>query len=275
MTGDEMPVGAGGDGYVDTHVHLDDPAFDADRDGVLAAARAAGIRRFINIGYRPARWGTTVALARAEPGIGFTLGLHPGHADEDNVETFASLVRLVGEEGPVAIGEIGLDYSRPDPRPGTQRDLFRRQLDLARDAGLPVVIHQREAAPDCAAILATTVPGQVVVLHCYDGNAESLRLGLDRGWLFGIGGLVTRAKSVALREALARIPLAQVILETDSPYLVPSGTKGRRNTPAAIPRIAAEVATLVGSTPEDVRDVTTATANRVFGAGFAWVASDG
>ena len=263
--GDGPDSGVAEDDFVDTHVHLDDPAFDPDRVQVLATARAAGVARFVNIGYCPARWATTVALARAEPGVAFTLGLHPGHAGEDGPETFATLVRLVDAERPVAIGEIGLDYSRPDPEPAGQRDLFRRQLDLAASARLPVVIHQRDAAADCATMLAETATTQAVVLHCYDGSNELLDIGLGRGWSFGIGGLVTRAKSTALRDALPRIPLDRIVLETDSPYLVTAGSKDRRNTPAAIPRIAAEIAALTGQPVDLVRTVTTATARGIFG----------
>jgi len=251
--------------WVDTHVHLDDPAFDADRLETIADARAAGVGSMVNIGYCPARWDSTIALAASDPDITLTLGLHPGHAHEGDPEILAALAALIARHHPAAIGEMGLDYSRPEPDRAIQRVVFRYQLDLAATRGLPVVIHQRESADDCAAILAETAPERDVILHSFDGSESLLRLGLERGWTFGIGGLVTRRGSVALREALPTIPPDQIVLETDSPYLMPAGSTGRRNDPTSIPRIAETVAGLTGRSEAEIRVGTSATARRVFG----------
>ncbi|HEV2108487.1 MAG TPA: TatD family hydrolase [Thermomicrobiales bacterium] len=250
--------------FVDTHAHLDDRAFDQDRGSVVEQARSAGVAAMINVGYAPARWDSTVALASAHPDIAFTLGLHPGHADEFSDDLMADLERRVLGQRPCAVGEIGLDYSRSVPDRRLQRRVFEAQLELARVSGLPVVIHQREAAADCAASLSRTAADRSVILHSFDGSEALLTLGLDRGWVFGVGGLMTRASSQALRDALRKIPCNQLVLETDAPYLVPAGTKERRNRPALIPLIAERLADHLNLPLSEVAHSTTVSAARVF-----------
>lgn len=250
--------------FVDTHTHLDDPAFDRDRGRVIEQARSAGVAAIINVGYAPARWDSTVALAGSNPDIAFTLGLHPGHADEFSDDLMADLERRVLEDRPRAIGEIGLDYSTPVPDRGLQRRVFEAQLELAQASRLPIVIHQRGAATDCAAALSRTAPDQSVILHSFDGSEDLLALGLDRGWVFGVGGLMTRPSSQALRDALRKIRLDQLVLETDAPYLVPAGTKERRNHPTLIPRIAERLADHLNLSLSEVARSTTVSAIHVF-----------
>ncbi len=250
--------------FVDTHMHLDDPAFDQDRGRVIEQARSAGVAAMINVGYAPARWDSTVALAGARPEIGFTLGLHPGHADEFSDDLMVNLEWRVLEQRPRAIGEIGLDYSRPVPDRALQRRVFEAQLELAQASRLPIVIHQREAAADCAAALSRIAPDQPVILHSFDGSEDLLALGLERGWTFGVGGLMTRPSSQALRDALQKVPFDKLVLETDAPYLIPAGTKERRNHPALIPRIAERLADHLNLSLSEVARSTTASAVRVF-----------
>lgn len=250
--------------FVDTHTHLDDPAFDADREEVVARAVALGVRRMVNIGYAPARWHSTIELTASTPGIAFTIGLHPGHADEWTDDLFSDIASLATRHTPAAIGEIGLDFAQETPDPARQRSVFEAQLALAQTLELPVVIHQRAAGTVCAAVLATTSQRQTVVLHSFDGNGDLLELGLERGWIFGVGGLMTRRNSGELRVALARIPLAQMVLETDSPYLVPQGVKVRRNTPEFIPEIARFLAELLQRSVAEVAVATTVTAEQTF-----------
>ena len=251
---------------VDTHVHLDEPAFDADRAEVLGRARAAGVTRLINVGYRPARWATTARLAAEEPGIFAMFGLHPGHVDEFDAETLVGLETCLRGRGAVAVGEIGLDYSRDGHSSAAQVAAFAAQLDLAYRVGLPAVIHQRAAEADCAAVLRDAPAGLRVVLHSFDGTAELAGLAVERGWAFGVGGLMTRPRAEAVRRILAELPDDLLLLETDAPYLTPAGVKTRRNEPSNVPVVAARLADLRGIDIEAIARLTTRNAARFFPA---------
>jgi TatD DNase family protein len=250
--------------FVDTHLHLDDPVFDPDRIRVIERARSSGIGAMVNVGYAPSRWDSTTALARAHHDVVPTLGLHPSHADEFSNGLLMDLESRLSQPEPRAIGEIGLDYSRPTPERKLQQWAFSVQLELASQLRLPVVIHQRAAAADCAAMLSAVSAEQAVVLHSFDGSPELLAMGLDRGWTFGVGGLMTRRSSTALRTALQQVPLDRLVLETDSPYLVPMGIKERRNHPGLIPRIADTLADLLNMPLRDVARCTTDNAMHLF-----------
>ncbi len=251
--------------FIDTHTHLDDEQFDPDRDDVLDAALADGVTRFVNIGYSPKRWTSTLALAARRPEVSFALGLHPGNADDWSHETFEMLSTLVSTHRPSAIGEIGIDlYWRTDNLP-VQIDSFQNQIDLALRNDLPIVIHQRMAGDEVQQVLAGT-PGHLqVLLHSFDGHPGLARLAIERGWTIGVGGLSTRRQEEELRALLTEFPLDQIVLETDSPYLVPSGVKSRRNTPSAIPLIAERLANLRGIPVDAVAEATTNNASRLFG----------
>lgn len=246
--------------YIDTHTHLDDPQFAEDRDQVIVTAKAAGVGTMINIGYRPERWVSTLALADRHPEVAFVLGLHPGHADEWSEQLFADLSALVSERRPVAIGEIGIDYHWTEENKAVQRVSFERQVELAAAIDLPVVIHQRSAARDVESVLRNAPESLRVILHSFDGDPSLADLAQDRGWFLGLGGLATRRQSEELRNRLPSFPIDQLVLETDSPYLVPSGLKSRRNEPANIPLIANRVASLLGHSPDEIAEITTANA---------------
>lgn len=250
--------------YVDTHAHLDEPVFDPDRDEVITAARAAGITRVVNVGYRPARWGTSSDLARRYPDISHMLGLHPHHADEFTDRTCRDLAARLGTTNAIAVGEVGLDYFRDGPNPETQRRAFATQLELAMSLTLPVVIHQRAAEVDLMTVLAAFPDLPRVVLHSFDGTARLAAFGAERGYYFGVGGLVTRAANEPLREIVAGLPLDRLLLETDAPYLVPAGVKDRRNVPANIPRIAARLAALHACPLDEIATRTTTNAALAF-----------
>ena len=254
-----MPV------WIDTHVHLDDPAFDADRGTVLAAACAAGVKRMVNVGYRPIAWKTTLALAERHPDIAFTLGLHPGHADEFSAATLDALSGLVESTPVVAIGEIGLDFSRGGPPRALQEDAVRQQLRLALAAGLPAVIHQRQAEVEILTVFASEPALPPLILHSFDGSVRYADFAIEHGCLVGVGGLATRRGSSALREVLARIPAGQVVLETDAPFLVPAGVRGRRNTPASVALIGQRMANLWTVDVPEFSAMTTKTAADAFG----------
>jgi len=250
--------------FIDTHAHLDDESFEGEIDAIVARAKAVGVDRIVNIGYRPARWRTTLALAQKHPQIRFTVGLHPNHADEDAEPLWTELRRLINETRPIAIGEIGLDYYRDYASKATQLRVFDRQLALADDMKLPVVIHQRDAEDDLFGFLRQRTGGVPWILHSFDGSERLADEALATGCYLGVGGLMTRAGSAALRAILKDAPLDRLMLETDSPYLVPRGVKNRRNEPANIPLIAEALAVFRGAPLEEIALQTTANAERVF-----------
>ncbi|MGI9252883.1 MAG: TatD family hydrolase, partial [Thermomicrobiales bacterium] len=151
--------------WVDTHCHLDDPAFDDSREQLLADAAGAGVERVINVGYRPERWETTLALAASSPMVAYSLGIHPGHADEFSPETCDALSRLCHENHPSAIGEIGMDFYWDGPSAALQQDALRAQLRLARDLGIPAIIHQRAAEAEILAVFESEQTLPALVLH--------------------------------------------------------------------------------------------------------------
>jgi TatD DNase family protein len=252
--------------FIDTHAHLDDDAFRDDVETVIARAAAAGVHRIVNIGYRPENWQSTLDLARRFPAVAFTLGLHPNHAEEAGEPVWTELRRLINENRPVAIGEIGLDYYRDYAPKAMQLRVFDRQLEMAAEFGLPVVIHQRAAEHDVRSALRIWNGPTPWILHSFDGSAEFAHEALAAGAYLGVGGLMTRASSGDVRAILAEAPLDRLLLETDSPYLVPRGVKNRRNEPANVPIIADVLADARKISIAEVAHQTSANAARVFGA---------
>lgn len=251
--------------FVDTHCHLDDGAFGQDLPAVLDAARAAGVRHFVNIGYEPRSWERSLELAHTFPDVSYVLGMHPNSAELWNPETAAQLERLLEQARPVAIGETGLDFYRERADHGVQRQAFRDQLMLGRCFDLPVIIHMRGSVEDEIIANLADFPDVRVILHSFDGSATLRDFLLARGDVVGVGGLMTRAASTDLREVLRSVPLESIVLETDSPYLVPKGVKERRNTPVSIPLIAATLADLLGRSVQEISRQTTANAHRLLG----------
>ena len=261
-----MSQSAGIPTYVDTHAHLDDGRFDGDLDAVLAMAAKVGVRRVVNIGYRPLRWASSIALAKRNSAVSFTLGLHPHHADEFDDVLLRELAVTIETQHPVALGEIGLDYFRDFADRGNQRRAFAAQLELAEQSRLPVVIHMRgDVENDLKCELERTSRDLVCILHSFDGSRELADYARVRGFLFGAGGLVTRGSNTQLRAIVRDLPLESILLETDAPYLTPAGVKDRRNSPVNIPLIATAVARLKGVSVEEVAAATSRNAMRVFG----------
>lgn len=248
--------------FVDSHAHLDDAQFTADIAAVIASAASVGVDRIVNIGYRPGVWRSTLALSAEWPGVSCTLGLHPNHADEASPALWAELGRLIDEHAPVAIGEIGIDLFRDHVPLRAQIHAFERQLLLAAERALPVVIHQRAADAEVVASLRQAPPALRCIHHSFDGGRELLDFAIERGDYIGVGGLMTRAGSTTLRASLAKVPLDRLLLETDSPYLVPSGVKARRNQPSNIPLIARALAGVKDVTLAEIAAHTTANAER-------------
>lgn len=253
---------------VDTHAHLDDEAFEADRADVIAAARSAGVVRIINIGYRPESWRSSLALQDAFPEVRFALGLHPQLADNFNCSLEQDLIRAIAQSRPVAIGETGFDFSRRGPALADQARAFRRQIELALETNLPLIIHQRNASDAVLAELSQWPTVASIVLHSFDGNDCLTDWAIERGCHIGVGGLATRGNSHALRERLSRVPLERILLETDAPYLAPPQAASRRNAPDQLPAIAQIIAPIWNISAEELCWQTTRNATQIFDVGF-------
>jgi TatD DNase family protein len=248
----------------DTHAHLDDAAFDADRPQVLERGRVAGVQGFLNIAYRPDIWETSVALRDAHPDVEMAAGIHPQDAAIFSAAQSDALAERLLALRPLAIGEAGFDFARPGPSVDQQQRAFRWQIELAIASGLPLVIHQRDAEEHLMRELDLWPQLKTVILHSFDGGDRLAAWALERGCFMGIGGLACRKSSRALREALQIIPVERLLLETDSPYLAPPGASSRRNEPANLPIVASTLAPLWSLTPEELCRQTTSSARHVF-----------
>lgn len=250
---------------VDTHCHLDDRQFANDLFEVLENARRANVLQWVLIGYDPHRWDDVVELSRQHAGLSHSLGVHPAEAEQWTDTLATQLVDLARETGAVAIGEAGLDFYRDNAPLAVQERAFVGQLDIAADLDLPLVIHMRDAEEEVIRILSTAERLPTLIFHSFDGSARLRDFALDLGGYVGVGGLATRQSSEDLRALLAAVPMERLLLETDSPYLVPARQKIRRNEPAHIATIAGMMAQYLGTSPEELAAQTTANARHVFG----------
>ena len=249
---------------VDSHVHLQFPQFEEDRQDVIDRAAEAGVSHVVIIGTDLSSSREAVELAKRH-GFYATVGFHPHFADSCTDEGLKQLERLTAAERVVAVGEIGLDYYRDLSPRDSQVKAFRQQLQLALDKRLPVVIHSRNDHDDVADILgqhADKLKG--AVLHCYSGGIELARSYLDRGFYFSVSGQITYRRSEALRETVRSIPVESILLETDAPYLAPQAVRGRRNEPCFLTHTARCLAELKEMRYDEVCRVTSSNAARVF-----------
>jgi TatD DNase family protein len=267
---------------IDSHAHLDSPEYDRDRPAMLGRARRAGVEIIINPGVDLASSHKAIELSAQEKGIYAAVGVHPHDAAKLDTEASAELRRLANQPRVVAIGEIGLDFYRNLAPCGKQREAFERQLALAAELRLPVIIHQRAAQDDMMAMLRSWVAGARTtptgyhpsgVLHCFSGDMAMAEEAIDLGFYLGIGGPVTftlrcasgTGKNARSLPAIVRkAPLERLLLETDSPYLAPHPHRGKRNEPAYLALIVQSVALLQDKTPEEVAAATTANGQSFF-----------
>lgn len=249
----------------ESHAHYDDEAFDQDREELLQNMQNNGIEYVLNIGASIASTKETIALTKRYPFVYGAVGVHPSEVAELDEESFQWLKAQCGADKIVAVGEIGLDYYWPEPARDIQKKWFERQLALAWEEKLPVVIHSRDAAQDTLEILkAWRNRVQGGVIHCYSYTKEIAREYLNMDYYFGIGGVITFANAKKLREAVAYIPVEKLLLETDSPYLAPVPYRGKRNSSLNLPYIATAIADIKGMTCEELITVTTENAKRLF-----------
>ena len=239
---------------VDSHCHLDDEKFDADRAQVIERALAAGVETMMAIGTGGE---LDVAIQQAEryPFIYATIGVHPHDAAKATPDTFARLRDLAAHPKVLAIGEIGLDYHYDFSPRDVQRSVFERQLELAAEFGKPIVIHTREAWEDTMAQVTSLPHGGI--MHCFTGDAAQAQQALDLGFHLSFGGVLTFPKAESLREAARIVPEDRLLVETDCPYLAPVPHRGKRNEPAFVVDTARRLADVRGVTPETIAECTT------------------
>jgi TatD DNase family protein len=256
-------IGLAGETLVDSHAHLDDPRFADDLDAVVARARADGVSRIVAAGANIPSSREALALSGRYEGVYAAVGVHPHDAKELDEAGLAELRRLAGQPKVVAIGEIGLDFHYDFSPRATQRSAFTAQLDLARDLGLPVIVHDREAHGEVLAALQAW-GGTAGVLHCFSGDEAMARQAITLGFLISFAGPLTFAKSTRLHQLAAALPLNSLLVETDCPYLTPEPFRGRRNEPARVRLVAEKLAALRGLSAARVAGATTANAARLF-----------
>ena len=253
----------------DTHAHYDDEAFDEDREELLASLQEAGIDHVVNVAASMTSCRTTLELIHAYDFMYGALGVHPSET-EGLTEADMELIKAhASDEKVVAIGEIGLDYYWSEPDKETQKKWFVRQLALAKEVKLPVIIHSREASKDTLDILQQEYAGNGEgIIHCYSYSVETAKEYLDMGFYFGIGGVVTFSNAKKLKETVEMIPLSSIVLETDCPYLSPVPNRGKRNSSGNLPYVVSAIAGLKGISEEEVIRTTEENAKRVYGLSF-------
>ena len=250
----------------DTHAHYDSSAFNPDREAVLAALPEAGVALVVDPGCDLPTSRAALALAEQFPHVYAAVGIHPedcaGYTDAD-----LDALRQLGHrhDKAVAIGEIGLDYYWAENPPREfQQQVFRRQLELALELDMPVIIHDREAHGDCLAIVKE-YPGLRGVFHCFSGSPEMAAELLKRGWYLGFDGPITYKNAKRAPEVAAMTPLDRILVETDSPYMTPVPFRGKRNDSRYLPYVLEKLAEWKGVTTEEMTDITFANGKRLFG----------
>ena len=241
----------------DTHAHDDDEAFDEDREELLWKMKEQGVEFIVNVGASIASTKKTIELVQRYPFLYGAVGIHPSETEELKEEDMLWLKKASVQKDIVAIGEIGLDYYWPEPDREIQKKWFIRQLALASEVKLPVIIHSRNAAEDTLEILKEWDKDKTGgVIHCFSYSKEIAREYLSMGYYFGIGGVLTFKNARKLVEAVGIIPMEKILLETDCPYLAPEPYRGKRNQSGYIDFVAEKLAKLKGITKEEVLRIT-------------------
>ncbi len=251
---------------VDSHCHLDFPDFAGELDGVVSRARAAGIGRIVTISTRVRQQAKLLAITERFPDVYCSVGTHPHHASEEPDVTTAELVAQARHPKVVAIGEAGLDYHYDHSPQDAQELGFRRHIAAARESGLPLIIHAREADGDVAKILTeeTKRGAFPAVLHCFTGSRELAFTGIDLGIYVSFTGILTFRKSDDLRAIAAALPADRILVETDAPYLAPGKYRGKRCEPAYVVETAKVLAEVRGVTEIEMARQTTENFFRLF-----------
>ena len=248
----------------DTHAHYDDEQFNEDRVELLNSMEEQGVGTIVNVSAAYNSCRKVIALAKEYPFVYAAVGIHPDEVGSLNEETFAQMKELFKEGKVVAVGEIGLDYYWDNEPREVQKKWFIRQLELARELDLPVLIHSREAAADTMEIMKEHAKGLSGVIHCFSYSPEQAKEYVKMGFYLGIGGVVTFKNAKKLKEVVQEIPLESLVLETDSPYLAPVPNRGKRNSSLNLVYVAEEIAGLKGISYEEVVRQTTENAKKLY-----------
>jgi TatD DNase family protein len=250
---------------IDSHCHLDDERLLSDEENVLQKAKEYGVEILVTIGTDEKTSAAAAKIASRHPGrVYHTVGAHPSDVDRFGESELAEVERLARETQPKAIGEIGLDYYHDSDRQ-KQAVVFERMINLARGLSLPIVIHDRDAHDDIYRMLSDKAKGLKIMMHCYSAGPAFVDRFMDLGCLFSIAGPVTFKNGQDHRDAVAKIPLDRLVVETDSPYLTPHPFRGQRNEPAYVKLTAEKVAEVKGVSLEELAQATTQNAKKFFG----------
>jgi len=252
---------------IDSHCHLDEKQFDSDREATIDRALAAGVEQMLAIGTGdgPPDYEAGIRLADKYDCMVASVGVHPHSAQQADEETCKRLRELLKHPKVVALGEIGLDYHYDFSPREVQKRVFIEQLQVARDARKPIIIHTREAWPDTFEILEehwapAKLPG---IMHCFSGGPEEAQRSLDMGFYISFAGVVTFPKAINIQEAAKMVPGDRFLIETDAPYLAPAPNRGKRNEPAFVAHTAAKIAALRGQSVEDIEVLSCANFRRL------------
>ena len=251
----------------ETHAHYDDEQFESGREALIASLPDCGIKRVVNVGASIASTKSSIELAKKYDFVYAAVGVHPSEISELNEENFAWLRQLTTLNKVVAVGEIGLDYywDKEESVQERQRYWFKRQMELAREANLPIIVHSRDAAEDTLRVMKEThaeeIPG---VIHCYSYSPEMAKEFIKMGYYIGVGGVVTFKNAKKLKETVQQIPLERILLETDCPYMAPEPYRGRRNDSRYIPYIVETIANLKETSIEEVEHITWENAHNLY-----------
>ena len=250
--------------FIDSHAHIQLPQFNSDRDGVLARADEAGVSNILVIGFDMETSLGAVELAEQHTHIYATVGMHPHDAKDLTPDALKTFRELAAHPKVIALGEMGLDYYRNlSPHPA-QKEAFEKQLDLAEELQMPIVIHNRDAYRDILPILEARQGRIRGVLHCFTGDVELMHRSLAIGFHIGIGGIVTYPNATDVQAVAREVPEDKLLIETDCPWLAPQFRRGKRNEPAYVRAVAEKIAELHGTAVETIGETTTKNFQRLF-----------
>jgi TatD DNase family protein len=253
---------------IDSHAHIQSKEYTEDREALIERARQAGVTKIIAVGGAGDMSSNLDALelAASLPDVYATVGMHPHDAKDVDDDDLSRLRGLASRPKVVAIGETGLDYYYNHSPHDVQRRVFTKFIHMARDTGLPLVVHERDAAQAAAELLRSEGSGELRgVIHCFTGDYDAARVYLDLGFYLSFSGIITFKNAGALREVVRKAPLDRMLVETDSPYLTPVPHRGRRNEPAYVRFVAETVAAVKNAPLEDVARITSANVGALFG----------
>lgn len=251
---------------IDTHAHIDMDDYAADFDAMLERAVQNGVEKIIIPGVEPSTFDRIFTIVQKYPNVYGAVGVHPSEAKSFNEEAAVRMQELLKEDKILAVGEIGLDYYWDKSFNDLQKEVFARQIEIAKSAKKPIIVHDREAHLDSFNILKENKANEVgVVMHCFSGSAEFALQCVKEGFYIALGGVVTFKNAKKMKEVAQVVPIEKLLVETDSPYLTPEPYRGKRNEPSYVKLAVKEIAELRGVSEEEIAEATTENAKKLFG----------